>query len=237
MGHNSYRVFEDWVGLMFHAFQHDDPEYLKIMGGYRNAAPMGEREADHFAAALCELLAYMQATNTEALGPLYEEYAANHYAGQFFTPPAVAQLMARMTQNPPAEGLFTVHDPACGAGACLVAAAKEQTFEQNNRAFFSGIDIDVNCVRMAALNLMFFNLDGLVIWGNALSLEVRGAWQTTRSVAWGGSLRPVDAEQARQWLAQRSIHLAAPVETPTCAKNDTKKRTKPAQLTLFQEIS
>ena len=35
-GYNSYRVFEDWVGLMFFAFQRDDPHYLEIMGQYRN---------------------------------------------------------------------------------------------------------------------------------------------------------------------------------------------------------
>jgi len=236
MGHNSYRVFEDWVGLMFHAFQHDDPEYLKIIGRYRNTAPKGEREADHFANALCELLAYMQTTNKEALGPLYEEYAANHYAGQFFTPPSVARMMARMTQtNPPAEGRFSVHDPACGAGACLIAAAQEQTYEQNNRAFFSGIDVDVNCVRMTALNLMFFNLDGLVIWGNALALDVRGAWQTTRSVVWGGSLRQVNTEQAQQWLTGSAAPVApaTPAEKPGHAKSDTKQPAKMEQASLF----
>ena len=56
MGYRSHRVFEDWVGLMFHAFQRDDPPYLEIMGGYRNTAPRGQREADHFATATACLL-------------------------------------------------------------------------------------------------------------------------------------------------------------------------------------
>ena len=77
-GHNGYRVFEDWVGLMFHAFQRDDPPYLEIMGQYRNTEPVGQRAADHFANATAYLLDYMRATNEETLGPLYEEYAANH---------------------------------------------------------------------------------------------------------------------------------------------------------------
>ena len=84
MGYRSHRVFEDWVGLMFHAFQRDDPPYLEIMGGYRNTAPRGQREADHFATATACLLEYMRATNEEVLGPLYEEYAANHYTGPVF---------------------------------------------------------------------------------------------------------------------------------------------------------
>lgn len=61
MGYRSHRVFEDWVGLMFHAFQRDDPPYLEIMGGYRNTAPRGQREADHFATATACLLEYMRA--------------------------------------------------------------------------------------------------------------------------------------------------------------------------------
>lgn len=237
-GYSGYRVYEDWVGLMFYAFQRDDPHYLEIMGQYRNKGPMGQREADHFANATACLLEYMQATHEEALGPLFEEYASNHYTGQYFTPSCVARLMARIGQTPvPEEGRFTVLDPACGAGACLIAAAKEQTFEQNNRAIFVGQDIDLNCARMTALNLMFFNLDGIVLWGNHLALEVRGAWKTRRSVAFGGSLRPEDKEEARAWLVQAAPQAqAAPAPVRASAprvKTDTKTRRKMEQLTLF----
>ncbi len=238
MGYRGYRVFEDWVGLMFYAFQRDDPPYLEIMDQYRNKEPVGQREADHFATATACLMEYMRATNAEALGPLYEEYAADHYRGQYFTPAAVAQLMARICHTePPEQGRFKVLDPACGAGACLIAAAKEQTFEQNNRAIFVGQDIDLNCARMTALNLMFFNLDGVVLWGNHLALEVRGAWQTRRSVAFGGSFRPVDKEQARVWLESHFTGQATPPapeeKTVQRVKTDTKKWEKLEQLTLF----
>lgn len=238
MGYHGYRVFEDWVGLMFYAFQRDDPSYLEIMGGYRNTAPVGQREADHFANATACLLDYMRATNEEVLGPLYEEYAANHYTGQYFTPSSVARLMASITHTEPPETVrFKVLDPACGAGACLIAAAKEQTFEQNGRAIFVGQDIDLNCARMTALNLMFFNLDGIVLWGNHLALEVRGAWETRRSLVWGGSIRPLDREEARAWLEG---HFSGP-ETPpepkkdsaVSVKTDTKIVRKIEQLSLF----
>lgn len=237
-GHNGYRVFEDWVGLMFYAFQRDDPPYLEIMGQYRNTEPVGQRAADHFANATAYLLDYMRATNEETLGPLYEEYAANHYTGQYFTPSSVARLMARITQiAPPETGRFKVLDPACGAGACLIAAAKEQTFEQNGRAIFVGQDIDLNCARMTALNLMFFNLDGIVLWGNHLALEVRGAWETRRSLVWGGSIRSVDREKARAWLES---HFTGPGTPPAPekarvarVKTDTKTGQKMEQLSLF----
>ena len=90
---------------------------------------------------------------------------------------------------------------------------------------------------MTALNLMFFNLDGVILWGNHLSLEVRGAWETRRSLVWGGSIRPVDKEEARAWLEG---HFTGP-ETPPAperakavrVKTDTKTGTKMEQLSLF----
>lgn len=45
-GYQPYKVYEDWIGLMFHAFQRDDAHYLETMRQYRNDAPHGQREAD-----------------------------------------------------------------------------------------------------------------------------------------------------------------------------------------------
>ena len=49
----------------------------------------------------------------------------------------------------------TVHDPCCGSGRLLLAAAKAD----RSRKFY-GWDIDLQCVRMTALNLAFQNLYG-----------------------------------------------------------------------------
>ena len=180
----------------------------------------------------------MRATNEEALGPLYEEYAANHYTGQYFTPSTVARLMARITHTaPPETGRFKRLDPACGAGACLIAAAKEQTFEQNGRAIFVGQDIDLNCARMTALNLMFFNLGRCGSVGQSPCLEVREAWETRRSLVWGGSIRSVDREKARAWLEGHFTGPGTPPEPEKAraarVKTDTKTGQKMEQLSLF----
>lgn len=231
MGHHAATVYEDWIGLMFYVFQRDDPHYLEIMDRYPNTAPTGRREADHFAYAMAALLEYMASTHDEALGPLFMEFASSRYQGQFFTPLSLARTMAAITLTSIPEGRrFSVADTSCGAGACLVAAAKEMTFEQNNRAFFVGQDISLNCARMAALNMMFFNLDALIVWGNSLTLEVRGAWETKRSVAFGGSLRPADTEKARAWIAGA---FQAQEKPAPCVKTDTKTEQKMEQLLLF----
>lgn len=108
--------------------------------------------------------------------------------------------------------------------------------QQNNRAFFVGQDIDLNCARMCALNLMFFNLDGLVVWGNTLTNEVHGAWETRRSVAFGGTLRAVDSEQARAFLASYS-GTDAKAEKPDQAINKPLLVAENRQLSLFLQAN
>lgn len=131
----------------------------------------------------------------------------------------VARLMARLTlTNIPENRTFTVADPACGAGIGLIACSKEQTSEQNDRAIFIGQDIDLNCVRMSAINMTVFNLNALIIWGDSLTLEVWGAWETHRSAPLAVRLREVDKEKARSFIAppmQKACKPASRMEQAT----------------------
>lgn len=199
-GYNTYKVFNDWISLMFFAYMHDDPPYLKIMGEYRNEAPEGQREADHFAMAHAYLLEHMKNTHEEVLSGLYMEFAPNEHIGQFFTPPNLASLMCGLTMKDlPKDRNFTIYDPACGASVFFIAAAKNMTFEENGRAIFVGQDLDMNCCRMCALNLMFFNLNGVIIHGNTLTMDIKNAWETRRSLIYGGSLHNCDLEEVKKW--------------------------------------
>lgn len=216
-GYNGSRVFQDWIGVMFYAFLHDDPHYLEIMGQYRNEGPTEQREANHFAKATAHLLEYMQSTNEEVLRVLFEEYASDTHQRQYLTPSSIAQLMAQICQSSlPQTGYIKVMDPSCGAGVCLIATAKNQTQEQLNQTLFIGQDINLDCVRMAALNLMFFNLNGIILWGNTLTLEVKGAWETRRSLFWGGSLHILDTEKAKIWLEKHFTDIS---HIPTTEKS------------------
>lgn len=201
-GHRRWQVFVDWVALMFWAFQHDDDEYLAVMKRYsrdNQGKPKGRRPADHFANAMGALLMHMRAANEESLGCLYEEYAANHFTGQFFTPASVATLMAQLVGEAPKAGL--INDPACGAGVMLVSMAKQMECKDVDQSLFVGVDVDLCCVQMATLNMMFFNLPALVIHGDTLRLEAWGGWVTSRSYLMGGAISErLDAEQAAAWL-------------------------------------
>ena len=250
-GYQPYKVYEDWIGLMFHAFQRDDAHYLEIMRQSRNDASHGQREADYFAAATADALEYMAETNRECLGPLFEEFAASHYQGQFFTPWSVCRMIAKTTHDEGVkpDGQISICDPASGAGTMMIAFAKEQTCAEANRTLYVGIDVNLTCARMTALNLMFFNLNGVSIWGNSLSLEVRSAWQTHRSLAWGGALSPYPVEKAKRLLGlvphetstaqPRAILPPAPppdANLPDGAPitgTQPPARAKPSQLSLF----
>jgi len=84
-GHSHYRVFEDWLDLALYAFMGNDEEYLKIVGRYNNSYEAGNRDIDHFANALAELMLQMRKTNEELLGEIYMQWNnANKHIGQFF---------------------------------------------------------------------------------------------------------------------------------------------------------
>ena len=183
-GYNSYDVFNDWLDLMIFALQRDDPHYLEIVNRYRNDKPREEREIDYFCKAFALLQIEMQKTNEDVLGELYMQWNMNNkYRGQFFTPKHVASMMANML-NPKGRVL----DPCCGSGVLLVEAIKTMDYETVEKSLLCGQDIDLSCVKMCALNLMFFNVNGYVIWGDSLLLECRKVYMTSRSFM-GGSIK------------------------------------------------
>lgn len=77
---------------------------------------------------------------------------SNHWIGQFFTPPDLCDLMARMMFGNREEmleriemrGFITIEEPACGAGAMLIAALhsmREQGVNFQRHAWFCGTDL------------------------------------------------------------------------------------------------
>ena len=220
-GYSPSQVFRDWVALTFHAFEKDDPAYLKIVHQYKNEGKQGEREIDYFVTALSNLMSYMSTTNNEAYGELFQNYASDAVKSQFFTPHHVSELMAKMVlditnsestekeeeakieEKEDDDKPFVIADPTCGAGVMLVSAAKELSYEKANKALLIGSDIDITCVQMTALNMMFFNMNSVIIWGNPLTLDVYDVWVTERNPVWGGSLRKGDKELAYQFWGRR----------------------------------
>lgn len=131
-GHrNVFDVFRDAVGAMacaceqlsLHA-EEREARYKSIMEGY------GKDERETFAEAFSVVVEGLECRRTSFLGPVLEEIgAANVRNGQFLTPAAVSDLMARVTapdaaaRHRPGE-VVTLHDPACGAGVLMISQAE-----------------------------------------------------------------------------------------------------------------
>lgn len=102
---------------------------------------------------------------SDVLGDTYQELASQghkKHLGQYFTPMALARMMALMTNLEPtdrtSEQLIRVCDPACGSGVMALAfagvVAERDGIEALRHYSFSGIDLDRVCARMAPLQLL-----------------------------------------------------------------------------------
>ena len=210
MGHSSYSIFDDWLDLMLYSLMSDNENYLKVVNKYNNDREEGNRPIDYFKAAFHLLMDHMAKTNEEVLGEIYMTWnISNKYSGQFFTPKHIARFMAHINQP---KGV--INDPTCGSGIMLVESCKVMSFEELDKALFVGQDIDNTCFKMAALNMLFFNLNALIIWGDTLKMEYYKAYQTTRTYQ-GGVIRLLtdeELEKIKPQIQNISETAKAPIE-------------------------
>lgn len=112
------------------------------------------------------------------LGELFMklELGSDH-KGQFFTPYNVCKMMAKIScgkdfqEKIEQQGWVSVNDPACGAGALLVAFANECKFQHMNyqtSVLFVAQDIDLIVGCMCYIQLSLLGCPGYVVIGDSL---------------------------------------------------------------------
>lgn len=104
-------------------------------------------------------------------------------AGQFFTPYDVCRMMADtasnfdyLKQEIKDRGFISVLDPACGAGATLVAFANEckrNGINYQRQVLFVAQDIDHTVANMCYIALSLLGCAGYVVVGDSLSNPAR----------------------------------------------------------------
>lgn len=201
---NFMQVFDDLltIELCCMALQTEEELYLETVGRYR---PEQVREEWPRAVGLLHALyAYHVGVGGawyDALGQVFEEYTSRRGAsamGQFFTPPGVCDLMARITTAGPAELDSLVCDPSGGSGRGLLAHCN--AYPTNRlRCTYVSQDLDRMCVKMAAINMLMHGMAGYSIHCNTLSLEVYGGWRVYLGET-GLGVRKLDTERARAVL-------------------------------------
>lgn len=168
--HGIHNLFSDFLTLLICAFSHGakEEEYLKTINKYEKP------DAYKFSDALGALVIEMTGTDGEGmidvLGKYFEENLSFGKNGQFFTPQPICDMMARMMN--PVQPTERIADPACGSGRMLMAMAKVNRF-----AKFYGADNDVNCAKMAVINLCLNGMYGEVAWMNSITNDFYAAWE------------------------------------------------------------
>lgn len=121
------------------------------------------------------------------LGGLYMNLdLGSHWHGQFFTPYDICRAMAKISLNGGERdakteildhGYISINDPACGAGATLIAAANQlrnQYINYQTDALFVGQDIDRIAGMMCYIQLSLLGCAGYVVIANTLSNPITG---------------------------------------------------------------
>lgn len=117
------------------------------------------------------------------LGKMYMSLnLANHWKGQFFTPYDICRMMSQMTvgnadRKIEEQGYISICDPACGAGATLIAAAnvmKDAKYNFQNHVLFVGQDVDRVAAQMCYVQLSLMGCAGYICVGNTLTNPLTG---------------------------------------------------------------
>lgn len=186
---NAWQVWEDIITALAcalsNAFDADEKRRQKREEAYKRAVAGYQTEV---IAELFSIIVLAMEKNPEQdfLGKMYMQLnLGSHWHGQFFTPYSVCQMMASV--NIPEKelikteigkrGWISVSDPACGAGATLIAAANELrkkgvNFQQ--QALFVGQDVDSVVAKMCFIQLSLLGCAGYIVVANTLTNPLTG---------------------------------------------------------------
>lgn len=167
-----------------------EQEYLRIINKYN------EKERRLFPQMFALLVEELEKNpNQDLLGEIYMMAGiSSKDKGQFFTPYDLCDAMSRITfdrkklgKQVHKEGYASVYDPACGAGATLIAAInvckdmfKKLNFQ--NHVMFVAQDVDRTVANMCYIQLSLQGVAGYVTVGNTLTepviTDLRRIWFT-----------------------------------------------------------
>jgi len=229
--HPLHQVFADFVEMSALSLSNAvdlrqrekrEARYMEIVRRYE------KHEAALFPQMLACVVDALDEEPHDFLGQLFMSLElGNHWKGQFFTPGAVAELMARinlagLTAEDIAQrgGFITVSEPACGAGAMVIAMSKAMTDLRLNYQQLMHVtaqDLDSTAVHMSFVQASLLHIPAIVIQGNTLTLEEREHWFTPAHILGGW-----DFKLARRMRAAAAAVPAQPVRpSPPALADET----------------
>ncbi|MEF3129133.1 N-6 DNA methylase [Rhizobium leguminosarum] len=222
--HDLYTVFSDWCecaaislsnAMDIRQRENREARYLDIVSRY-------EREVvDTFPKIMGEVVMALEAGPQDVLGATFHELELHNKArGQFFTPYALCQMMAKMQVGDDTaalieeRGYITAQEPAVGAGATIIALAealKDAGINYQQHLHVVAVDIDPRAVHMAYLQFSLMHIPAQVIVGDTLRLEFREDWYTPAHIMgfWSGRLA-ADRHQRRAAIEVPTAEVPPP---------------------------
>ncbi|NER93518.1 MAG: SAM-dependent DNA methyltransferase [Symploca sp. SIO1B1] len=200
-------LFEEMEAHYLRLAKHHDGETLK-----------------EFGALMAITLMALSHNWTDFLGAIYMELSgkkSKQANGEFFTPYCLAQLTAQMTlldfeEVIKRKGYLTISEPACGAGAMLIAAGEvvaNKGYLPGKVLFFEAVDINPLFCHMAYIQFVALGLPGIVYHGDTIKYEFWNRWETP------------------ECKIRRFLTGSSPLDNRTSDSQPTTSR--PGQLNLF----
>lgn len=185
--HSLWEIWQDFIFVSAAAISNSvdmanreerEHQYMQVISKYT------EDERNRFPQLLALLVEALEHNpEQDFLGRIFMQLEfGNHWKGQFFTPYTICQLMSSITIGDAKEkiqdkGWVSVSDPACGAGATLIAAAHEFSRSKINyqtSVIFAAQDIDMTAGLMCYLQLSLLGCPGFVVIRDSLAKPMIG---------------------------------------------------------------
>jgi hypothetical protein len=243
--HSHWQVFSDFVEMGAISLSNAvdlanrekrEARYMEVIKRYR------ADELQAFPKMLAELTLALEHKPEDVLGRSFHDLELhNKWAGQYFTPDSICQMMAKMILTDSGDieakikerGFLTAQEPACGSGAMVIALAHEMHtagINYQQHLHVTAVDVDTKCVHMAYLQFSLLHIPAIIVHGNSLSLEVYAHWYTPAHIVggWTWKLRQNHVPQGADEI-QTSPEPISQAEQP----NEEAPASPPLQLTLF----
>ena len=258
--HSRWEVWADWITMSACSISNavDQAHREAREKIFLNAR---EKYAEEEMQVMAEMLGMVVAAldenqDQDLLGEIFMTLGlGNEHNGQFFTPYNVCRAMSELTigdvaAQVEAQGWVSAADPACGAGALLVAFANEclrQKVNYQTSVLFVAQDIDFIVGLMCYIQLSLLGCAGYVVIGDSLAhpstaYDRRGLIPRDEGNVWYTPMYFRDVWHWRRLWAQMDLMCAdasqpAPKKPasppPAPAKKTAFTENQNGQLTLF----
>lgn len=221
----NYDVFQDFLTVSSIALTNVvlkdkdlENQYFEIIKQYEKPEKLAE--------LLTITLLALEEKSRDFLGEVFMQCNfGNKGTSQFFTPYHISQFMSEIVFEKKAieqiieeQGFVKVSEPCCGAGGMILAFAEtmlKNDINPQRYMVFQGVDIDINCCRMAFIQTALMGLTGEIIHGDTIALNCWQKFITPMTLLHMGNYRkfrepPADTIQespAKEIIIQDSVQL------------------------------